>query len=263
MNINWHRLFGLLLMDYLSDRGFSVELEKDLSLKQQYLDVVIIKQENKEANLLGICDGFDNFASHNLLSYKSQREALNFWAIEELIGHYVNYRKVIGRKRVKGEDIRLYAVSTRYPVKLLSGVSTKEVVQGVYEIQVLSRKIRIIVLSRLPLSQRNAVLAFFSFDAESVKFALKNYKWNKNDGSTVINQLLEKYSLEGIAMPYTMEQFQKDYIKAHIGVLDPEEVLSKFKAEDRLKGLRAEDRLKGLRAEEIEFYLKKLKKGNG
>ena len=81
-------------------------------------------------------------------------------------------------------------------------------------------------------------------------------------------------------MPYTMEQFQKDYIKAHIGVLDPEEVLSNFKAEedrlkglraeqvlsrfnteDRLKGLRAEDRLKGLRVEEIEFYLEKLKKG--
>ena len=82
-------------------------------------------------------------------------------------------------------------------------------------------------------------------------------------------------------MPYTMEQFQKDYIKAHIGVLDPEEVLSKFKieerlkglgaeerlkglgAEERLKGLRAEERLKGLRAEEIEFYLEKLKKGKG
>ena len=260
MRINWHRLFGLLLMDYLSDRGFSVELEKDLLLKRQFLDVVIIKQEDKEANLLGICDGFDNLAGHNLLSYKSKKEALNFWAIEKLIGHYVNYRKVIGRRKVKGEDIRLYAVSTRYPVRLLSGVSTKKVVGGVYEIQILSRMIRIIVLSRLPLAQRNAVLAFFSFDPESVRFALANYKWHMDDGSTVINQLLEKYSLEGIAMPYTMEQFQKDYIKSHIGVLNPEEVLSKFKAEERLKGLKAEERLKGLKAEEIEFYLKKLKK---
>ena len=47
MRINWHRLFGLLLMDYLSDRGFSVELEKDLSLKRQFLDFVIIKKEEK------------------------------------------------------------------------------------------------------------------------------------------------------------------------------------------------------------------------
>jgi len=121
-------------MDYLSDRGFSVELEKDLSLKRQFLDVVIIKQEDKEVKLSGICDGFDNLAGHNLLSYKSKREALNFWAIEELIGHYVNYRKVIGRRKVKGEDIRLYAVSTRYPVRLLSGVTTKNVVRNVDEI---------------------------------------------------------------------------------------------------------------------------------
>ncbi len=36
-----------------------------------------------------------------------------------------------------------------------------------------------------------------------------------DDGSTVINQLLEKYKLEGLNMPYTMEQFRKEYIKAH------------------------------------------------
>ena len=47
-----------------------------------------------------------------------------------------------------------------------------------------------------------------------------------------------------------MEQFRKEYVKAHLGDLDPEEVLSKFSLEDRLKGLGAEDRLKGLRAED-------------
>jgi len=60
------------------------------------------------------------------------------------------------------------------------------------------------------------------------------------DDSTVISQLLEQYSLEGITMPYTMEQFRKDYVKAHIGLLDPEEILSKFKIEERLKGLNIE-----------------------
>ncbi len=50
-----------------------------------------------------------------------------------------------------------------------------------------------------------------------------------DDGSTVINQLLEKYSLEGLTMSYTMEQFRKKYVKAHLSDLDPEE---------RLKGLK-------------------------
>ena len=83
MNIYWHRLFGLLLMDYLSNRGFRVELEKDLSLKRQYLDVVIVEREDEEPDLSGICDGFDNLSSHNLLSYKSKRQSLNAWALEE------------------------------------------------------------------------------------------------------------------------------------------------------------------------------------
>jgi len=68
MKINWHRLFGLLLMDYFSDRGFSVELEKDLSLKRQYLDVVIVEQRDQEVDLSDICDGFDNLGRYNLLS---------------------------------------------------------------------------------------------------------------------------------------------------------------------------------------------------
>ena len=260
MKINWHRLFGLLLMDYFSARGYNVELEMDLSVKRQYLDVVIVEQNDKEADLSDICDGFDNLPKHNLLSYKSNRQSLNSWAMEELIGHYVNYRKVCGLNASISEDIQLYAVSTRYPEKLFSEVSATEVTTGVFEIKAISREIRILVLSRLPLSQRNAVLAFFSFDPGKVLFALENYQWQMDDGSTVINQLFQKYSLEGIAMSYTMEKFRKDYVKAHLRDLDPEDRLKGLEAEDRLKGLEAEDRLKGLEAEEIEAYLNKLKK---
>ena len=38
----WHRLFGLSLVDFFRGTPVSVELEKDLSLKQQLLDVVLI-----------------------------------------------------------------------------------------------------------------------------------------------------------------------------------------------------------------------------
>ena len=58
-----------MLMDYLSNRGFRVELEKDLSEKRLPLDVVIVEQENGEPDISGICDGFDNLSRHNLLSY--------------------------------------------------------------------------------------------------------------------------------------------------------------------------------------------------
>jgi hypothetical protein len=35
--ISWHRLFGLFLVDFFTDSPYTVELEKDLSLKQQFL----------------------------------------------------------------------------------------------------------------------------------------------------------------------------------------------------------------------------------
>jgi len=63
-------------------------------------------------------------------------------------------------------------------------------------------------------------------------------------------------------MPYTMEQFRKEYIKAHLGDLDPEEILSRFKPEEILSRFKPDERLKGLKPEEIETYLKKLKHSN-
>ena len=92
--INWHRLFGLTLMDWLTDSNYQVELEKELSLKKQYLDVVIIRKTIGKP-LTEIPVGLDNLTEHNLLTYKSLREPLDEWAIEELIGHYTNYRKLV------------------------------------------------------------------------------------------------------------------------------------------------------------------------
>jgi hypothetical protein len=44
MATNWHRIFGLMLTDFFLDSPFRVELEKDLSLKKQLLDVVILRR---------------------------------------------------------------------------------------------------------------------------------------------------------------------------------------------------------------------------
>jgi hypothetical protein len=39
-----HRLFGLLLTDFFSGSPFVVEVERDLSVQQQLLDVVIVRR---------------------------------------------------------------------------------------------------------------------------------------------------------------------------------------------------------------------------
>ena len=74
--MNWHRLFGLVLTDFFTGSPFVVELEKDLSIKKQLLDVVILrKDQGKFAGRLP--DGLDNLAAHNLITFKSHQEALD------------------------------------------------------------------------------------------------------------------------------------------------------------------------------------------
>src|SRR5580693_7835958 len=93
--MNWHRYLGLLLTDFFTDSPFVVELEKDLSLKQQFLDVVIIRKRKGRLDRQ-LPDGLDDLADHNLITFKSHQEPLDDWALKELTGHYVNYRKQVG-----------------------------------------------------------------------------------------------------------------------------------------------------------------------
>jgi hypothetical protein len=135
--IPWHRLFGLTLTDFFLNSAYKVELEKDLSLKQQLLDVVIIeKKGGKTPDPMP--DGLENLAAHNLMTYKSHQETLDGWTIEELCGHYVNYRKQIGppfEKWPPEDEFQLYAVSTRYPEKLASQVDLVPGDPGIYDVR--------------------------------------------------------------------------------------------------------------------------------
>jgi hypothetical protein len=118
--IDWHHLFGWTLMDYFTGSNYSVDLEKDLSVKPQLLDVVII-EKSTGSPLSELPDGLENLSKHNLLTYKSLHETLDTLVIAELLSHYVNYRKLLSPKAWEDlslSDFRLYAVTTRYPRKL-------------------------------------------------------------------------------------------------------------------------------------------------
>ena len=90
----WHRLFGLLLIDFFTDMPFAVDVERDLSQQQQLLDVVIVRRRRGKLTI-ALPDGLGDLAEHNLVTFKSLHEALDDWAIRELIAHYVAYRKLV------------------------------------------------------------------------------------------------------------------------------------------------------------------------
>src|SRR5258707_2204020 len=111
-----HRLFGLSWIDFFQGNGIAVETELDLSLKQQFIDLVLIRK-GPEPIPRRLPDGFEDLAPHNLLTFKSHQEALDFWTLLELVGHFVNYRKQSSpslQQLLPMSDYRLFSVYTRY-----------------------------------------------------------------------------------------------------------------------------------------------------
>ncbi len=162
--MDWHRLFGLLLTDYFTGSPFVVELEKDLSVKKQLLDVVIVRKG--KGHFAGrLPDGLDDLAPHNLITFKSHHEALDDWALKELTGHYVNYRKQLGPKEqplLPESAFRLYAVCSRYPHNLAQEVPWERVQEGVYRCRRGTDVIQVVVAGQLPRAEHNAPLHLFS-----------------------------------------------------------------------------------------------------
>lgn len=87
-----------------------------------------------------------------------------------------------------------------------------------------------------------AIWHLFSGIPGEIEYAARQYRGKTQEISTVQNRLFDNYQLEGIPMAYTMEDFRRDYVRDHLGVLSPD---------DRLRGLTPDDRLKGLSPDEV------------
>jgi hypothetical protein len=276
---DWHRLFGLLLTDFFSGSPFVVEVERDLSQQQQLLDVVIVRRgRGKFTGALP--DGLGDLAEHNLITFKSHREALDDWAVRELAAHYVAYRKLVSRSPsdlLPAERFRLYAVCARFPHNLAaSQLPWQERQPGVYDCRWGLDTVRVIVAGQLPREPHNAPLHLFSASPELVGFASGSYRPRSGDSSGLLGQLFEGLRQEGFTMSFTMEDFRRQYAKEHFSLLTPEEqrealelltpeqrreLLQALSPQERLAGLPAEQRLAGLSAEQIRQYLDRLTAG--
>ena len=236
-NINWHRLFGLTLTDFFTGSCYEVEIEKNLTFQELYLDLVIIRKSG--GNLpQSLPDGLDNLSEHNLLTYKSSQEPLERWTIDELIGYYMIYRKMVSPSTddlLQKEQFQLYAVTTRKPHWLMRYENKKEISEGIYEIECYTRPIRVIITSQLPESDANAVLQLFSGNAKGFHFGETHYQWRKPKSKGLLRQMFELYFKEKIIMSYTMEDFERDYTRDHLYLLSKKEVLGQYSPKEVLE----------------------------
>ncbi len=220
--IPWHRLFGIALTDLLAGTAWEVVLELDLSVKQQLLDIVIVRRKKGEQPR-ELPDGLGPLADHNLVTYKSLREPLDGWALKELAAHAVNYRKQVSPsfdRLLPESSFRLFAVCTRFPKKLANQVTWQPVSPGVYDVPWGTDTIRVLVLSEMPVDDRNTFWNLFSADRERVNDAAKRYRSQHRETSTILDQLFEIYADEGDTMPYTMEDFLRDVEQERRALID-------------------------------------------
>jgi hypothetical protein len=254
---DWHRLFGLLLADFFCGSPFIVEVERDLSQQQQFLDVVILRRgRGRFAGRLP--DGVEGLAEHNLVTFKSHREALDDWAVKELVGAYVAYRKLVSRSPsdlLPEERFRLYAVCARFLHNLAGQVPWQERQAGVYDCHRGTDVVRVVVAGQLPREAHNAPLHLFSASPDLVGFASQTYQRRSGNTSGLLGQLFEGLRREGFVMSFTMEDFRRQYIREQFPQLTAEE------RQEVLESLPPEERLAGLSAEQIRQYLDQLTAG--
>src|SRR6516225_762670 len=222
---DWHRLFGLLLTDFFSGSPFAVEVERDLSAQQQLLDVVIVRRGR--GRFVGrLPDGLEGLRPHNLMTFKSHHEALDSWAMKELIGLDVAYRKLVSpspSELLPADQFGLYAVAARFPQNLSRRVPWQRVKAGVYDCHWGTDTIRVVVAGELPREPHNAPLHLFSASPELVGFAGGAYRRRSEQTSRLLGQLFDWLRGEGFDVSFTMEDFNRQYIKEHFARLTPQE----------------------------------------
>ncbi len=251
-----HRLFGLSLIDFFDGTPIAVETELDLSLKQQHVDIVLIRKEPGPITKR-LPDGFEELANRNLLTFKSHRESLDGWALWELIGHFVNYRKQASpswQELIPEDEFRLFAVCARYPRKLAEQTELLQVQAGVYELRGFGLSIRLIVLNELALEEHNAILHLFSSRLEALRYGQQNYRPHSSETSSVIRILFETYS-EDETMSDKLKAFVQEAnekwhreLKERMKDMSPQERMEGLPDEERLRGVPDETRVAGVQA---------------
>jgi hypothetical protein len=120
----WHRLFGLTWTDFCEGSSLEVHPELDLSVQQQFLDLLLIRRGPGPLPQ-PLPDGFDDLGSYNVVTFKSHQEALSSYSLCELLAYFVSAHKHYSpslRDLLPESDFRLYAVCVRFPQNLARDV---------------------------------------------------------------------------------------------------------------------------------------------
>ena len=171
------------------------------SVQQQRLDVVIVRRARGRFSGR-LPDGLEGLRAHNLITFKSHHESLDGWALAELVGHYVAYRKFVSPSPsdlLAEHQFKLFAVTARYPKTLFAQVPWQRAGAGVYDCPWGAITIRVVVARELPREPHNAALHLFSAASDLVKFGGRTYRRKSANASGLLRRLARiTYTIWGV-----------------------------------------------------------------
>ena len=149
----WHRWFGLLLTDHLTDlpvhrRGRKGPVAAPVATARRGRRASPARPLPRP-----LPDGLNDFVAHNLITFKSFQEPLDDWALKELTGRLADSPQA-GQPAQGGlfpeADFR-FVRRRRYPRDLFSQRAEATFVQdGVYDLHRGTDVIRVVVAGDLP-----------------------------------------------------------------------------------------------------------------
>ena len=103
----------------------------------------------------------------------------------------------------------------------------------------------------MPPEPHNAHLYLFSAQPALIEFGGRSYRRRSEDTSALLVQLFEGLQAEGLPVPFTMDDFRRQFAKESLRRLSPKEraVL--------IESLPPEERLAGLTPDQIRQYLER------
>jgi len=174
--------------------------------------------------------------------------------------------------RLPNRQLQVLAVTARHPHKLAQALKGNQWQRtghkGIYEMIWGTRMIKVVVCRGVAVAPRNALWLLFSGDEKRVAFAMRHFGLNNHDMSTILSKISETYKIEGLNMPYTLEDFNRECLEESIEKIkdlpedEQEQILAHLPPKIRIKGLDPKERLEGLSPKELEELRKLINQEN-
>lgn len=156
------------------------------------------------------------------------------------------------------EQFRLFAVCARFPENLQGRIPLTEIRAGVYEFETLLLPVRIIAIARLPQEPQNALLHLFSANEQLVRFGASRYRPQSEQTSQFLLQLFGRYHEEGLPMPFTLEEFNRQMaIKLANDPQIRQTIIGAAPVHERLEGIPVEEVLDNVSEEALREALRR------